>query len=235
MKIMINGVGRAGVGLVRSIGNISGLTIQAGVCRTGSHKVGLDLGILSGTNQLDAPVLPLNRLEAALRYYQPDALVDFSSPETSLQVARLCSKYGIGLLVGTTGFTPSEVREMKALAMTGQFALLYVPNIGQDIEVLRGEVCYTARHFSGLDFQTLSGEEGVPAPIASTVDDGGVVTGTSSPLPAREAPSPSAQSRVVIIRESKSTNSFAGNTLAALHSLKGKKGWMEMVDVVGFR
>ncbi len=234
MKIIINGVGHAGTGLVRSIGDISSLTIQAGVCRTCGRKVGKDLGILSGTSRLDAPILPLDRLEAALRYYQPDVIVDFSSPETSLQVARLCSKYGIGLLVGTTGFTPDEVKEMKALAMTGQFALLYVPNIGQDIEVLRGEVCYTARHFSGLDFQTLSAKEGVPAPITSTVD-GDDQPSDSSPLPAREASAPSAQRRVVVIRESKSTNSFAGNTLAALRNLKGKKGWMEMVDVVGFR
>ena len=216
MNVIICGTGRAGLELTRTLSEIADINIQAGVCRAAGRKAGQDLGLLAGAGRLGAPIVSLDHFETALQYFQPDVVVDFSRPATSLQVAEICSRAGVSLLVGTTGFTRDEVKRMKDLALSGSFALLYAPNIAQGVNVLNGMVCYSARHLSGLDFQT---EQASLNP--------------SSAL--RMGSGTAAASRVIILRETVDSRPFAGSVVAALQRLAGQKGWMEMIDVIGFR
>jgi 4-hydroxy-tetrahydrodipicolinate reductase len=47
---------------------------------------------------------------------QLDVLIDFTAPAATLEHARLCSKHGIGLVIGTTGFTRQEKAKVQAAA-----------------------------------------------------------------------------------------------------------------------
>ena len=46
-----------------------------------------------------------------------DAMIDFSHPLASLQVARFCTEKKVPLVVGTTGFEPDQRRELEGSAV----------------------------------------------------------------------------------------------------------------------
>lgn len=78
-----------------------------------------------------------------------DGVIDFSNPEASIEVARLCAQHRLPLLVGTTGFTAEE---QKKLSTAGEgIPLLLAPNTSVGVCVL-GEVASLAQRLLGSGF-----------------------------------------------------------------------------------
>jgi len=116
MKIAIAGCcGRMGLTLVKAVLADEGLTLVAGSERPGfDEKVVASKLETVGCKNLFITSSPDVLAEAA------DAILDFTSPESTLAIARAAAKSGRVHIVGTTGFTDAEKQELANHARTAR-------------------------------------------------------------------------------------------------------------------
>ena len=111
MKIAIAGcTGRMGLTLVKAVLETKGTNLAGGSERAGFDAaaakaqlaaVGADITITTDASQLVAG---------------SEAIIDFTAPEATLAVAREAAKKGSVLIVGTTGFTAEQQKELESYA-----------------------------------------------------------------------------------------------------------------------
>lgn len=111
MKIAVMGVaGRMGRELVRAAHGASGCEVIGGIEREGSPALGQDIGELAGIGTLGSAVTddPLELIARA------DAILDFTSPKSSVEFAGLAANARIIHVLGTTGFSDADEARIEA-------------------------------------------------------------------------------------------------------------------------
>jgi len=63
-----------------------------------------------------------------------DILIDFTSPEASMNHLRYCREHNIKLVIGTTGFSPEQVDEIQAAS--GTIPIVFSSNMSVGVNVL---------------------------------------------------------------------------------------------------
>lgn len=81
---------------------------------------------------------PADDLSALLAERNPDVLVDFTGPSSSLEYVAACAEAGVAAVVGTTGFDEDERAALREAGET--IALLQASNFSRGIQVLLGVV-----------------------------------------------------------------------------------------------
>lgn len=111
-RIAIAGAaGRMGKTLIEAVTAAEGVQLGAALERPGSSLRGADAGELAA---LGRNGIALGDDLAAVRA-DFDVLIDFTAPAATLANARLCAEAGKGIVIGTTGFTEAEKRELRTL------------------------------------------------------------------------------------------------------------------------
>jgi 4-hydroxy-tetrahydrodipicolinate reductase len=110
--IVVGAAGRMGRMLIETINATDGVTLVGAVEREGSPFLGQDSGLLAGIGEnrvliTDDP-LPL--------FVAAEAVIDFTSPESTLHYAALAAQSRIVHVVGTTGMGADELKKLEAAA-----------------------------------------------------------------------------------------------------------------------
>ncbi|MCB1139481.1 MAG: 4-hydroxy-tetrahydrodipicolinate reductase [Leptospiraceae bacterium] len=108
----------------------AGLSLAGALEREGSEFLGQDAGSLAGIGALGISVVaePNKALKGAA------SVIDFSSPENTLNLAQACAEQGVGLVVGTTGFSAQQRKDLESFA--AKIPLLISPNMSTGVNVL---------------------------------------------------------------------------------------------------
>lgn len=113
MKIAVMGVaGRMGRELVRAVHAAPGCIVAGGTERAGSNMLGQDVGLLAGIDRLGVNVTS-DPLELIARV---DAILDFTLPAVSVELAGLAANARIVHVLGTTGLNSDDDKAVKAAA-----------------------------------------------------------------------------------------------------------------------
>ncbi|HEX2950184.1 MAG TPA: 4-hydroxy-tetrahydrodipicolinate reductase [Armatimonadota bacterium] len=120
-----------------------------------SAKTGCDLGTYLGLPATGVAITSSEHLPAALRHAHPDAVIDFSRPEATLSLLRHYAAIGCGVVVGTTGFSDSQIQRLQHAAGTGRFGLMYAPNITRGVNVLMMLAKLATRYLPGYDIEII--------------------------------------------------------------------------------
>ena len=67
-------------------------------------------------------------LEYIINCCQPDVLIDFTIREATLPAARIATKQGVNLVIGTSGLAAEELDEIDQLAVAHQVGAVVAPN-----------------------------------------------------------------------------------------------------------
>jgi len=102
----------------------------------GHPAIGKDVGELAGVGTFGVAV-------AAELTDQPQAMIDFSGPEGTMQYLPACRDGRIPLVTGTTGLTASQQAEVSDAA--GRIAIVQAANMSVGINVLLKVVAQVAR------------------------------------------------------------------------------------------
>jgi len=100
--------------------------------------LGEDAGAVAGVGAMGVPLSALGDQTGKV-----DAMIDFSHPSAAISLTRFCEDRGIPLVVGTTGFDPSQRRELEQAS--ARIALLVSPNMSRAVNLLMRLVGEAAR------------------------------------------------------------------------------------------
>jgi 4-hydroxy-tetrahydrodipicolinate reductase len=113
MRIAVMGAaGRMGRELVRAVHSTPGCAVAGGAEMPGSPDIGCDTGELAGIGVLGQPVTG----DAIELFTRCDAVIDFTTPASTVEFAALAANARIVHIIGTTGFNDQQEAAIKAAA-----------------------------------------------------------------------------------------------------------------------
>lgn len=163
--------GRMGRALMEAIAQSDDLLLHAALERPDSPFIGRDAGELLGSPN---GVRIGADLDAALR--GADVLVDFTRPEGTMDHLDACSRHGVKLVIGTTGFSPEQKARIAVAAKT--VAMVMAPNMSVGVNVVLSLLDMAARTLGeGYDVEILEAHHRykVDAPSGTALRMGEVV------------------------------------------------------------
>ena len=143
IKVAINGAcGRMGSRLVSLVSEAADLELAAALERQGRPEIGQDIGELAGVGKLGLP------LEADLTR-DVDVMVDFSTPDATMQRLARSLEKKISMVIGTTGLSTEQLAQINEAAET--IPILISPNMSVGVNVLFAVAAEVAKTL-GEDF-----------------------------------------------------------------------------------
>ncbi len=67
-------------------------------------------------------------LQKVIDSCEPDVMVDFTIAKEAMPAIRFAAKKGVNLVIGTTGFSAEELKEMQKLAEANEIGIVAAPN-----------------------------------------------------------------------------------------------------------
>lgn len=148
--------GRMGQTVVDTASDREDVTVAFGVARQDTDRV---------------PVHRLDEMETALADHAPDAIVDFSAPEATLELAGVCVDAGVSLVVGTTGFTEGELTTLRRVSE--RIPVVRATNFSRGIQALLSALGPAVEAVPTYDIEVLethhSGKRDAPSGTAGTI------------------------------------------------------------------
>jgi len=150
MKIAVAGAsGRMGRMLIEAILADSQMQLVGALDIAGASSLGEDAGAFLGRQ---TGVAITDQFDIALA--QAQFLIDFTRPAGTLKHLAYCSARGIKMVIGTTGFEPSEKAEIAQAAK--QTALVFAPNMSVGVNVTMKLLEMAAQSFAqGYDIEII--------------------------------------------------------------------------------
>ena len=144
--------GRMGRLVVRQVTMQKDMKLVAAVDSPGNPMEGKDAGLVAGVAKLGVAILSSNKLDEILSGSKPDVLVDFTVAEASVQNIKAASRAGVSVVVGTTGFTQRQRKEIEEAIKKGKIRAIVSPNFSIGVNVFFKTTRDTAR-LLGKDYE----------------------------------------------------------------------------------
>ena len=143
---VIGAAGRMGRMLVTRVIEDPELKLVGALEYSESPFLGQDAGLL--VNKPAAKVLITADVDEAIKY--ADCTVDFSSPGSSMAVAKKATEKGIAMVIGTTGLVDEQKALLKKLADSGA-RIVFSPNMSVGVNLLFA-LCDKVGKLLGTDY-----------------------------------------------------------------------------------
>jgi 4-hydroxy-tetrahydrodipicolinate reductase len=139
VKAVVTGAGgRMGGKIISLISTTEGISVVAAVEIAGHPIVGRDIG--QGLGLGKTGILACDRLADCVD--QADVVIDFTNHEASLNYLKIASEKKRAIVIGSTGFTPAEMKIIKDLAKNTRCVL--TPNMSVGVNVMLKVLEYCA-------------------------------------------------------------------------------------------
>lgn len=132
IKIAIIGCnGRMGKNLLSQVILNPNTSLSGGFVRKNSEYENIDLGIIAG----EKPIGIKASSDIASIINDCDALIDFSTPQLSLEITKLAANDRKTSIIGTTGFSDQQFLELKDYAK--QIPIIWSANMSIGVNILQ--------------------------------------------------------------------------------------------------
>jgi 4-hydroxy-tetrahydrodipicolinate reductase len=122
--------GRMGRMLVAEIAATEGCSIAGGSAARGSGYVNQDIGELAGIGRIGIPIG--DTVEKLMR--DSDVVLEFTSPDATVEHAGLAANLGTAMVIGTTGLSPEQAERVRGAARN--IPIVWAPNMSLGVNVL---------------------------------------------------------------------------------------------------
>lgn len=146
MVVVAGASGRMGQAIIRMINEIPGAKLVGALEREGADTIGRDAGEIAGlgANGVIISDQPDNILANA------DALIDFTTPETSVYFSKLAAEYNLVHVIGTTGCSQQQDEEIAAAGLSAR--VVKSGNMSLGVNLLSVLVEQAAKALGGDDW-----------------------------------------------------------------------------------
>lgn len=128
--IVAGAAGRMGKRIVHMIHQSREMELAAAFEQSGHSSVGEDAGQVAGVGGLGIKIA--SSLDDVIE--QGQVLIDFTTPQATLNNIRMINSHGLAMVIGTTGITGDILKEVEALARTIRCVLS--PNMSVGVNVM---------------------------------------------------------------------------------------------------
>ncbi len=153
-KVCVLGFGRMGKLIVKML-LASGHKVVAVVDAPGSPDVGKDAGMLAGVQETGIIVSGSDKLEETLKKTKPDVVVDFTQAKACMGNLSAVARAKADIVIGTTGFTDEQKREIEATVKKGNIGAVLSPNMSVGVNAYWKLVSEAAKILSGYDVEII--------------------------------------------------------------------------------
>jgi len=146
IRVAVTGAaGRMGRSLMEACVETDGLTLSAAIVRPDSSLVGANAGDLIGVKDLN--VVCADELAKVTDDF--DVLIDFTSPDTTMQNLALCKQAGKKIVIGTTGLNETQKQAIEEAGK--EIAVVFAPNMSVGVNLCL-KLLETAAKIMGDEF-----------------------------------------------------------------------------------
>jgi len=165
IKVLVSGCcGRMGREVVKTILKDRELSLVAAVDRVNN---GNDIGVTLG---LEPVGVKINQdLAVALRETAPEVMVDFTTPVTVMANIRLALAAGAHTVVGTTGISNDDLREIEGLCLRYGSNALVAPNFAIGAILMMRFAAEAAKYFPDVEIIELHHDQKLDAPSGTSI------------------------------------------------------------------
>lgn len=151
-----------------------GREVTAAICRDPELEMVGGVDIKATEEYLVLPdtsrKVPLStNLDSLLKVCQPRVLVDFSIAEASMAAARLALQQGVNVVIGTSGITDDNLKEIEQLCKANKAGAVVAPNFALGSVVLLHLARIAARFFEHAEIIELHHHEKADAPSGTAL------------------------------------------------------------------
>jgi 4-hydroxy-tetrahydrodipicolinate reductase len=131
INIIVTGAtGRMGSRITALSKDYRDLKLAGATERKGHDAVGKDIGLIAGIGE--AGIILTDGLENIIA--SCDVVIDFTHTDSSIEHLKLASAKGKAMVIGTTGFSKDQVREIESLAKN--VPVILAPNMSVGVNLL---------------------------------------------------------------------------------------------------
>jgi len=108
----------------------------------------------------DRPDVPLMSHDLPVKF-SPDALkgsdvlIEFTSPEATIEHLKACQKYGVNMVIGTTGLSKAQIAQVKKAS--SKIAIVFSSNMSVGVNIVFGLIRQAAQ-VTGKDYSIVLSE-----------------------------------------------------------------------------
>jgi 4-hydroxy-tetrahydrodipicolinate reductase len=164
-KIVVAGPrGRMGAEAVKLVENTEEYELVAVV----DHKHGGQLlNELAGISTLPLPVY--GDIAECLTEVKADVLIDLTTPEVGMNHTKTALQLGVRPVVGTTGFTPENLKELEDLCKEKELGCIIAPNFALGAVLMMKFSQLAAKFFPDVEMIELHHDQKLDAPSGTAV------------------------------------------------------------------
>ena len=163
IRVLVNGAtGKMGVETVGAVSRQDDMTLVGAACR---RDRGPALSLPGGG---EAP-LSVN-LEELIKQTRPDVLVDFTNAVAGMEAALLGAAQSVNLVMGASGLTGEDLKQLEALAGDKNIGIIVAPNFAMGAVVLKRLAERAAQFFEYVDIVEAHHEAKIDSPSGFAMD-----------------------------------------------------------------
>ncbi|MEO1395618.1 MAG: 4-hydroxy-tetrahydrodipicolinate reductase [Cyanobacteria bacterium J06634_5] len=191
IPVVVNGaLGKMGRAIVKAVSEADDMTLVGAIDRNPKF-VGQDVGEIIGVGPLEVPVL--EDLEATLVMAQNEipkegssvssaVMVDVTHPDSVYQSVRAALAYGVRPVVGTTGMSPEQIKDLADFADKASTGCLLIPNFSIGMVLLQQAALQAAEHFDHVEIIELHHNQKADAPSGTAVKTAQMLSELNKPF-----------------------------------------------------
>lgn len=165
IKVIVNGAaGKMGSEVVRAVKNEKDMQL-VGVCDV--HNIGIDIGEIAAIAPQKMQIA--KDLKALIRTEKPDVVVDFTHPDVAMENAKTILESKVHAIIGTTGLSENDLKEIKGLCSGNGVNCLVAPNFAIGAVLMMMFSKTAAKYMPNVEIIELHHDQKADAPSGTAI------------------------------------------------------------------
>ncbi len=171
IPVVVNGAaGKMGREVIKAVASAKDMVL-VGAVDNNPELLGQDIGQVAGCGALEIPVL--NDLQSVLVLATQEAIqgvmVDFTHPDSVYDNVRSAIAYGVRPVVGTTGLSDEQLKDLSDFAEKASTGALVIPNFSIGMVLLQQAALRAAEYFDHVEIIELHHNQKADAPSGTAI------------------------------------------------------------------
>lgn len=171
IPVVVNGAaGKMGKEVIKAVAKAEDMILVGAVDRN-PNLIGQDAGEIAGCGALEVPILEdlQSVLVLATQEKIQGVMVDFTHPDSVYDNVRSAIAYGVRPVVGTTGLSEAQLRDLADFAEKASTGTLVIPNFSIGVVLMQQAAIRASQYFDHVEIIELHHNQKADAPSGTAI------------------------------------------------------------------